>query len=405
MVTRPAPFVSKLSRWCRRAHIAKRSLRRLTRKRNLALRLRHNNPTGKSPKSLSSPAAKNIPLSPSGKSVIWIRPSHPMRGAGRDRHERAVGCGGRESLRKTNAGRRGRRSRVVPTPRRWRQVRENISRATVARKPGHRGEHEISRKPPRRESRIASAGPVCSCAFFRAFVHTRPRVQRASGFPCALLFSEGDNRRKARAQSRREIGNLRLQGERLLRGAIPARRHPLRNLSGQRASATPPYPVRPIVLNQPNGVLQLTSASRPPLNRLRQQWREKRPTFGAIATIPSIQTVQIMARCGLDWIIVDLEHGPIDLTSAHAMITATSGTSCVPLARIAANEPWLAKAPMDIGALGINFPMICSRGGRRKGRAQRALSAARRPALGPVPRAVPLGRFRWQTTWRPPTTT
>ena len=44
----------------------------------------------------------------------------------------------------------------------------NISRATVARKPGHRGEHEISRKPLRRESRIASAGPVCSCAFFRA---------------------------------------------------------------------------------------------------------------------------------------------------------------------------------------------------------------------------------------------
>jgi hypothetical protein len=26
-----------------------------------------------------------------------------MRGAGRDRHERAVGCGGRESLRETNA--------------------------------------------------------------------------------------------------------------------------------------------------------------------------------------------------------------------------------------------------------------------------------------------------------------
>jgi len=47
-----------------------------------------------------------------------------MRGAGRDRHERAVGCSGREGLRKTNASRRGRRSRVVPTPRRWREVLE-----------------------------------------------------------------------------------------------------------------------------------------------------------------------------------------------------------------------------------------------------------------------------------------
>jgi len=56
----------------------------------------------------------------------------------------------------------------------------------------------------------------------------------------------------------------------------------------------------------------LTSATPTPLNRLRKEWREKRPTFGAIATIPSIQTVQIMARSGIDWIIVDLEHGPIE---------------------------------------------------------------------------------------------
>ena len=113
------------------------------------------------------------------------------------------------------------------------------------------------------------------------------------------------------------------------------------------------------------------------LNRLREEWRQKRPTFGAIATIPSIQTVQIMARSGLDWIIVDLEHGPIDLTSALAMITATSGTACVPFARIAANEAHLAKAPMDIGALGINFPMISSRA-----EAEKAVRCLRYPPRG-----------------------
>ena len=113
-----------------------------------------------------------------------------------------------------------------------------------------------------------------------------------------------------------------------------------------------------------------------PLNRLRQEWREGRPTFGAIATIPSIQTVRIMAQ-SLDWIIVDLEHGPIDLGSAHAMITATSGTPCVPMVRIAANEPWLAKAPMDLGALGINFPMICNRAD-----AEKAVRSVRYPPRG-----------------------
>jgi hypothetical protein len=73
---------------------------------------------------------------------------------------------------------------------------------------------------------------------------------------------------------------------------------------------------------RPAGVLALTSTSLPTLNRLRNEWRDGRPTFGAIATIPSIQTVQIMARSDLDWIIIDLEHGPIDLGSAHAMIVA-----------------------------------------------------------------------------------
>jgi 4-hydroxy-2-oxoheptanedioate aldolase len=101
----------------------------------------------------------------------------------------------------------------------------------------------------------------------------------------------------------------------------------------------------------------MTSTAPAPLNRLRKEWREKRPTFGAIATIPGIPTVQIMARSGLDWIIVDLEHGPID--------------------RIAANEPWLAKAPMDIGALGINFPMICSRAD-----AEKAVRSLRYPPTG-----------------------
>src|SRR5213596_2077280 len=75
-------------------------------------------------------------------------------------------------------------------------------------------------------------------------------------------------------------------------------REPCAILCGTQANAAhPPCP---------HGALPLTSPT--PLNRLRKEWREKRPTFGAIATIPSIQTVQIMARSGIDWIIVDLDH-------------------------------------------------------------------------------------------------
>ncbi|WP_315762092.1 MULTISPECIES: HpcH/HpaI aldolase family protein [unclassified Bradyrhizobium] len=130
----------------------------------------------------------------------------------------------------------------------------------------------------------------------------------------------------------------------------------------------------------------------PPLNRLKQAWREGRPTFGAIATIPSIQTVRIMAQA-LDWIIVDLEHGPIDLSTAHGMIMATAGTPCVPLARVAANEPHLAKAPMDIGALGINFPMISSRAD-----AEKAVRSLRYPPRGERLWGPFHAPFRWNVS-------
>jgi hypothetical protein len=91
------------------------------------------------------------------------------------------------------ARQRGRQSRVVLTPRRWRQVlkRQSLSGATVARKPGHRGERGISRKTIAQGRPDVSAEPVCSCAFFLRILHTGPRVQRAPGLPCALDFDEG----------------------------------------------------------------------------------------------------------------------------------------------------------------------------------------------------------------------
>jgi len=96
-------------------------------------------------------------------------------------------------------------------------------------------------------------------------------------------------------------------------------------------------------------------------NRLKSLWREGRTALGVLATIPSVQIVQILARSGVDFILIDMEHGPIDANSAHAMIAATQGTPLVPLVRVGAIEPWLAKVPLDLGALGVCFPMTNSR--------------------------------------------
>jgi len=115
----------------------------------------------------------------------------------------------------------GRRSRVVLAPRRWRQVREkqNFSGMMVARKPGHQGERGVSCKPLRREGRIASAEPVCSCAFpFVHFAHETAGAARtrSSLRPLGVLRGRSTQNpgasRRGNAELRRFVVSSSLRG-------------------------------------------------------------------------------------------------------------------------------------------------------------------------------------------------
>ena len=70
-----------------------------------------------------------------------------------------------------------------------------------------------------------------------------------------------------------------------------------------------------------------SQSSGPSLNRLKALWAEGKTALGVIATMPSVQTIQIMARSGLDFVIIDMEHGAVDAGTAHNMIAATSGSA------------------------------------------------------------------------------
>ena len=112
-------------------------------------------------------------------------------------------------------------------------------------------------------------------------------------------------------------------------------------------------------------------------NRLRLLWHEGKTALGAICTIPSVQTVQVLARSGLDWILIDMEHGPIDAEVAHNMIAATGGTPLVPMVRVTSSELWHGKLPLDLGAAGICFPMTSTRAA-----AEAVVQAVRYPPTG-----------------------
>jgi 4-hydroxy-2-oxoheptanedioate aldolase len=77
--------------------------------------------------------------------------------------------------------------------------------------------------------------------------------------------------------------------------------------------------------------------------------------------MPSVPMVQALARSGVDWLMLDMEHAPVGIESVAAMIAATGGTPAAPLVRVPGVRPELVKPALDCGALGVVFPQIATR--------------------------------------------
>ncbi|WP_270933617.1 HpcH/HpaI aldolase family protein [Falsiroseomonas oryzae] len=125
---------------------------------------------------------------------------------------------------------------------------------------------------------------------------------------------------------------------------------------------------------------------------LKARLRETRDALTMqLCTIPSAVVTQALAAAGSDCVVVDLEHGAVDHASAHAMIAATAGTSCAPMARVTANDATMVKRALDLGAEGIMFPLIESARDARD-----AVASLRYPPDG----TRGFGPFIAQSRWR-----
>lgn len=114
-----------------------------------------------------------------------------------------------------------------------------------------------------------------------------------------------------------------------------------------------------------------------PMHSLKSRLRAGETLYGSMISLASPPLAQTLAASGLDWLLIDLEHGAITVESAQAMIAATAVADCTPLARVAWTVPWLAKPLLDGGAMGIVFPMV-----RTAEEARTAVAACRYPPEG-----------------------
>src|SRR5207244_5583945 len=100
------------------------------------------------------------------------------------------------------------------------------------------------------------------------------------------------------------------------------------------------------------------------------------PALGTWLSLGSITAARFLARSGLAWLTVDIEHSLVDWETATHMFASIADAGCTALARVPANRHDHIKRVLDNGAHGVVVPMVNSR--------DEALAAGRAMKYPPV---------------------
>ncbi len=81
-------------------------------------------------------------------------------------------------------------------------------------------------------------------------------------------------------------------------------------------------------------------------------------SIGSWMSMAHESIAEILAGAGYDWVVIETEHTAIDVSEVLRLIIAIESKGCLPLVRLAWNDPIQAKAVMDSGAAGVLVPMV-----------------------------------------------
>jgi 4-hydroxy-2-oxoheptanedioate aldolase len=101
------------------------------------------------------------------------------------------------------------------------------------------------------------------------------------------------------------------------------------------------------------------------------------PAFGYALELGSPIAAELVSGTGVDFVMVDTQHGSFDPASTVQSLMAIAAGAAVPMARVARNDYSLIGRLLDDGALGIVVPMV-----NTTEEAQAAAEACRFPPCG-----------------------
>lgn len=95
-----------------------------------------------------------------------------------------------------------------------------------------------------------------------------------------------------------------------------------------------------------------------PRNRFKQALAEGKELIGFWQGLTCPETVEISAHAGFDWLLLDGEHAPNDMSMLREQLRATVGGTTHPVVRTVAGADWMLKQVLDIGAQTVLVPMV-----------------------------------------------
>ncbi len=113
------------------------------------------------------------------------------------------------------------------------------------------------------------------------------------------------------------------------------------------------------------------------VNPVKKALQAGKAVFGPFQGIGSVAVSEILSSKGFDWILVDMEHGQIDLETAGDLFAAIKRGGCSALARVPGNDQATIKRVLDAGAEGIMIPLV-----NTKEEAERAVKNCLYPPQG-----------------------
>ncbi|MGE3908064.1 MAG: HpcH/HpaI aldolase/citrate lyase family protein, partial [Chloroflexota bacterium] len=94
------------------------------------------------------------------------------------------------------------------------------------------------------------------------------------------------------------------------------------------------------------------------INTALQKMREGKPAFGYALGLGSMVAAEALANCGIDFLLLDRQHGSWGEDSTIAGLIAMHGGTATPMARVSRNDYTMIGRLLDEGCMGIIVPMV-----------------------------------------------